>query len=230
MSRLEALADPIRLRVVRELAARPGMSLRELAEAAGVHANTARSHVAALEEAGAIEREPSTPSGRGRPRQGYRLAPDWSPPTADFRGLAELLAAAVLRGAPSPAELRAVGVEWGRYLQGRPGGHDVASDLPFALERLGFESRVDGSVLRLTSCPCTLVLPDRPQLVCELAAAVAEGVLAGSGSGLEIGERSHDPERRSCSLALVRGRRPGAPRTRGRIGRPLRRSRADDAG
>lgn len=229
MTRLDALADPVRLRLVRELATSPGASLRELAGAAGVHPNTARPHLAALEEAGAIEREHSAPSGRGRPRQGYRLAADWSPPTADFRGLAELLAATLLRGEPSAADLRAVGVEWGRYLQGRPGGHDAATDLPFALERLGFESQVDGSVLQLRSCPCTLVLPDRPEVVCELAAAVADGVLAGSGSDLEVGERSHDPERRTCALTLVRGRRPGAPRTRGRAGRPVRRRRTDDA-
>ena len=223
MSRLEALSDPVRLRMVRELSERPGASLRELAAAAGVHVNTARPHLVALEQAGAVEREPAAPSGRGRPRHGYRLVSDWSPPTADFRGLAELLAAAVLRGDPSPADLHAVGVEWGRYLQGRPGGHDIEADLPHALEQLGFETRVEGSALRLTSCPCPLVSPDRPELVCELAAAVAEGVLLGSGSNVTIGKRAHDPARRSCSLALVRGRRPGAPRTRARVRRSVQR-------
>jgi predicted ArsR family transcriptional regulator len=222
MSRLEALSDPVRLRIVRELSERPGGSLRELATSAGVHVNTARPHLAALLEAGAIEREPVAPSGRGRPRHGYRLAPDWSPPTADFRGLAELLAVAVLRGDPSPANLHAVGVEWGRYLQGRPGGHDIAADLPFALEQLGFETRMEGAALLLASCPCPLVSPDRPELVCELAAAVAEGVLLGSGSAVTVGTRTHDPARRICSLALVRGRRPGAPRTRTRERRSLR--------
>ena len=109
----------------------------------------------------------------------------------------------------------------------------MPTDLPFALEQLGFEARVDDSALHLTSCPCRLVLPDRPGVICELVAAVAEGVLAGSGSELTIGERRHDPERRDCTLALVQGGRAGAPRTRRRLrrARPLRRrTRPDDAG
>jgi predicted ArsR family transcriptional regulator len=219
MPGLDALADPIRLRIVRHLADHPGASLPELAEAAGVHVNTARPHAAALEAAAVIEREPAPPAGRGRPRLGYRLAPGWSPPTADFRGLAELLAAAVLRAGPDAKELRAVGEEWGRFLQGRPGGHDVRADLPHALAQLGFEARVDGRTLELRSCPCPLVLPDRPELVCGLAASVVEGVLSGSGSDLTVAGGSHHPERRHCSLELARTRRPGARRTR-RRGRP----------
>jgi predicted ArsR family transcriptional regulator len=202
MSRLEAIADPVRLKLVRHLSAGPGASLEELAEAAAVHPNTVRAHIVALEAAGIVERESATPTGRGRPRVGYRLARDWSPPTADYRGLAELLAAVLLRSGHEPADLRAVGLEWGRYLHGRPGAHDMQSDLPPALERLGFDARVEGCVLELASCPCSAVLPDNPELVCGLAAAVADGVLAGSGSELRVGERSHDPAARRCSLAL----------------------------
>ena len=216
MSRLDAIADPVRLRIVRHLADHPGASLPELAESAGVHLNTARPHAAALEAAAVIEREPAPPSGRGRPRLGYRLVPGWSPPTADFRGLAELLAAAVLRTGPDPGELRAVGEEWGRFLQGRPGGHDVHVDLPRALGQLGFDAHVDGDTVELASCPCPLVLPDRPELVCGLAASVVEGVLSGSGSELTVAGGSHDQDRRRCSLELAPERRPGARRTRRR--------------
>jgi predicted ArsR family transcriptional regulator len=216
MPTLDAIAEPVRLRIVRHLADHPGASLPELAEAAGVHLNTARPHAAALEAAELIEREPAEPSGRGRPRLGYRLRPGWSPPTADFRGLAELLAAAVLRAGPDPAELRAVGQEWGRFLHGRPGGHDVRSDVPHALAQLGFDARVDDGVVELRACPCPLVLPDRPELVCGLAASVVEGVLEGSGSDLTLMGGRHDPDRRACSLELGRTRRPGARRTRKR--------------
>jgi predicted ArsR family transcriptional regulator len=219
MSRLDALADPIRLRIVRHLADHPGASLPELADAAGVHLNTARPHAAALEAAAVVERESAPPAGRGRPRMGYRLSAGWSPPTADFRGLAELLAAAVLRTGPDAGELRAVGEEWGRFLQGRPGGHDLAADLPDALAQLGFDARVDGRAVELRACPCPLVLPDRPELVCGLAASVVQGVLEGSGSDMTVTGGSHDPDRRACSLQLARARRPGARRTRRRGGR-----------
>lgn len=231
--RLEALADPVRLSVVRHLEGHPGASLPELARAAAVHLNTVRPNVAALEEAGVVEREREEPSGRGRPRTGYRLAEDWSPPTSDYRGLAELLAASLLRAGQDREELREVGLEWGRWLQGRPGGHDVAADLPFALEQLGFEARVDGSTLELAACPCELVSPDHPGLVCDLAADVADGVLAGSGSELRVAERRHDPEARRCALELVPGASAGTRRTRRRVRRPLplrRRGRTDDAG
>ena len=147
MSRLEAVADPIRLRIVRRLAETPTATLPELARAAGVHLNTVRPHVQALEEAAVLTREAQAPRGRGRPPVAYRLVTGWTPPTTDFLGLAELLAATLLRASPSAADVRAVGVEWGRWLLGRPGAHDVEEELPLALEQLGFQGRVSGDLL-----------------------------------------------------------------------------------
>ena len=201
-SRLDAIADPIRLRVVRRLSETPAATLPELARSAGVHLNTVRPHVLALEHAGVLTRERQAPEGRGRPPVQYRLAGDWRPPTTDYLGLAELLAATLARSEPSRLDLRAVGLEWGRWLLGRPGSHDFAEEVPRALERLGFHARVQDHVLELSACPCTLVLPDRPELLCELAAAVVEGVLAGSGSGLKVGRRAHHPDQRRCALEL----------------------------
>jgi predicted ArsR family transcriptional regulator len=216
MNRLDSLADPVRLRIVRHLADSPGATLPELATAAGVHLNTVRPHALALQEAGVVTRAPAAPEGRGRPRVGYRLADDWSPPTTDYLGLAELLAAAVLRAGQGTGELRALGREWGRYLQGRPGTQDFERDLPIALERLGFHARVEGRTLHLSACPCRRVLPDRPELVCELAVGVAEGLLTGSGSDLRVAARRHDPERRRCTVELAPRPRRGRPHSRAR--------------
>jgi hypothetical protein len=66
--------------------------------------------LAELERSGALVRESARTARRGRPVVRYRLAPDWSPPTADFRGLAELLAAAVLRAGGLGARGAARGV------------------------------------------------------------------------------------------------------------------------
>src|SRR2546423_14681423 len=192
MSRLDAVAAPIRLRIVRRLAETPRATLPELADAAGVHLNTVRPHVQALEEAGVLTRERQVPQGRGRPPVGYRLAEGWTGPTTDFLGLAELLAATLVRTSPSTDALRAVGLEWGRWLLGRPGAHDVEEELPLALERLGFHAHVSDGRLELTGCPCSLVLPGRPELLCELA-------VAGCGRA---------PARHRGRLA---GGRPGAP-------------------
>src|SRR5689334_4831777 len=127
-SRLDAIADPIRLRVVRHLSEAPAATLPELAAVAGVHLNTVRPHVLELEHAGVLTRERQAPDGRGRPPVQYRLAGDWRPPTSDYLGLAELLAATLLRSEPSALDLRAVGVEWGRWLLGRPGSHDLSDE------------------------------------------------------------------------------------------------------
>src|SRR4051794_16784334 len=178
MPRLEPLADPVRLRAVRHLEDAGEASLQDLADAAGVHLNTVRPHVTELERAGVLERASVPAAGRGRPAVRYRLASGWTLPTSDFRGLAELLAVVLVRQGADRQDMRAVGLEWGRYLLGRPGDHELERELPLALESLGFSVRLDDSTLALSSCPCSLVLPDRPELVCELAVAVVDGVLA----------------------------------------------------
>jgi predicted ArsR family transcriptional regulator len=201
-SALDTIADPTRLEIVRRLSEGGPASLPELALAAGVHLNTARAHVSALEAAGLVLAEQHSAGARGRPRLRYRLSDDYTLPTSDFRGLAELLAAALVRSGQEPAELRRLGRDWGRYLAGRPGSHDIDHDLPAALERLGFQARVEGGELLLTACPCRLVLPDRPELLCGLAMAVAEGVLAGSGIGTRLTGVAHDPVARHCKATI----------------------------
>src|SRR3954463_962626 len=80
MSRLDAIADPIRLRIVRRLSETPAATLPELARAADVHLNTVRPHVAALEHAGVLTRERQGPPGRGRaPRPAPAGAPGTRP-------------------------------------------------------------------------------------------------------------------------------------------------------
>jgi predicted ArsR family transcriptional regulator len=191
-------------RAIVERAAEGPATLPELAEAAGVHLNTARVHVAALEEAGALQpAEAMPPAGRGRPPLRYRLADDFTLPTSDFRGLAELLATAVARGDQTPEELHRVGEDWGRYLAGRPGTQELERVLPAALERLGFDARLEDDRLVLSACPCILVSPGDPELICNIAIAVTEGVLAGAGSDLHVTSRSHDPESRRCSAVLA---------------------------
>lgn len=180
----EAVADPARRRILDHLGERPGATLQELADAAGVHINTAKPHVAALERSGLIAAERGAPAGRGRPPMRYRLVDGYSLPTADFRGLAEVLAMAVDRDEP----VETVAREWAC----------TCRDLPRALERLGFQARVEGDTLNLSACPCPLVLPEHPELVCGLALAVVEGC------GARVRESSHDPERRACRARLGR--------------------------
>src|SRR3954447_10429137 len=115
MGVLDAVADPVRLRIVRHLAENGYGTLSELAEAAGVHVNTVRAHVAALEEAGVLSSSQMAASGPGRPAAAYRLADGWGLSSTDFVDLAGLLAAALVRDRPDREGLEATGEDWGRY-------------------------------------------------------------------------------------------------------------------
>jgi predicted ArsR family transcriptional regulator len=204
MAVLDAVADPVRLRIVRHLAGHGTATLSELADAAGVHLNTIRAHVAALEEAEVLRSEPQAASGPGRPASVYRLVDGWGLSSTDFLELAGLLAAALVRNPPDAATLRETGADWGRWLVGRPGRRDVVDQLPLALERLGFHAEVEDGVVRISGCPCAVVSPDHPEVVCGLATGLVEGVLAASGSDLRVGEHDAHPEDRRCTLRLTR--------------------------
>ncbi|MDX6648335.1 MAG: Helix-turn-helix domain [Solirubrobacteraceae bacterium] len=71
---LEAVANPIRLRIVRHLSDRESASLDELSDAVNAQRNTVRTHLRALMVAGVVARTPGESEGRlGRPPARYRL-------------------------------------------------------------------------------------------------------------------------------------------------------------
>jgi predicted ArsR family transcriptional regulator len=192
----EAVADPIRLRIMRHLTAHGSASVVELAQSTGAHANTVRAHAAALERAGVLDRQAATPRGRGRPALRFRIRDDTPPPAADAHGLAAVLATALgqPRGARALARLRSLGTAWGRD---RAGGNRELVD---GLAGLGFRARVEGDRVELAGCPCPLVAPAHPEAICHVAQGAANGILADSGR--HVRAVHHDPQRRRCVLTL----------------------------
>jgi hypothetical protein len=71
------------------------------------------------------------------------------------------------------------------------------------LELLGFAFELDGERLRLSSCPCPLVSPEDPGMLCGLADAVIEGVLDGSSRHSE--GNHHDSKARRCTATISAG-------------------------
>ena len=70
------MSDDQRARLVSALRSAPGgLGVRELARRLGLHENTIRWHLGVLDDAGAIEAEPSASGRPGRPRMLYRLRP-----------------------------------------------------------------------------------------------------------------------------------------------------------
>jgi predicted ArsR family transcriptional regulator len=202
-SLVESIADPIRLGAVRTLADAGSASLAEIAARAGVHPNTARPHLVELERDGVVVRTHLRRAGRGRPTVIYRLADGLPPPPGGTVALAELLAALVHRLDPDPEVVAELGGHWGRYLAGRPGGRRDLRGVVRILEHLGFDVELHGEDLRLRGCPCPLVSPERPELVCTLARAVADGALRSSDERRRVVSATHDPRRRSCRLELA---------------------------
>jgi predicted ArsR family transcriptional regulator len=202
MSLLELIADPVRLQIVRRLAGSGHASLQELADAASVHLNTARTHVTALEEAGAVIARPRERPGRGKQGLEYELAEGWTLGAGDFRAIAEVLATAVMRGGLSPEARADVGRAWGRFILGRPGIHEPKEEVVRALEWLGYVAEMSDGQVELSGCPCILVSPDEPRVVCDVAAGLIDGVLEGCGSDLCVQRQRHQPTERRCQIGL----------------------------
>jgi predicted ArsR family transcriptional regulator len=200
---IKAVAHPVRLRVLQHLARTDTASIPELAEAAGVHENTVRAHVSALEESGLLVSAPRAATGPGRPGVQYRLTPAGSRIDQEFMGMAELLAAVVARSGVSAEQLHEIGKDWGRYLVGRPGSYPIEERIPDILNGLGFKAAVVDSEVQLSGCPCALLAPDNPRLICDLCSGVLDGVLLACRADRRLGEEHHDPQTRRCSIELI---------------------------
>ena len=122
---VDAVADPVRARLVRRLASSSPASLEDLAKAAGVHPNTARAHLSALEADGFVERRPQPTDRPGRPRTVFSLREDWTVPDDGFLAMAELLGAALGATRPDPRALRRLGARWGRKAVAAAGPGDA---------------------------------------------------------------------------------------------------------
>src|SRR3954452_8725898 len=161
-SMIDAVADPVRARLVRRLAPNRPASLDELATAAGIHANTARAHLQALTAEGFVRRD-SQPAGvPGRPRTLFSLRDDWTVPDEGFLAMAELLGAALGATKPDTRALRRLGARRGRKAVAGAPADDAQRELIRILSRLGFDARIDGDRLILSGCPCPLISPERP--------------------------------------------------------------------
>ena len=98
------------------------VGVSEIANQLGIHPNTVRFHLEALEGDGIVERVPDTPSGPGRPRTGYRARPGLARGGARrYRVLAEILLSHLSATSDDPATAAtAAGRAWGAHLVPRP--------------------------------------------------------------------------------------------------------------
>jgi len=166
------------------------LGVREVAQRMGLHPNTARFHLEALVEAGLAVRETEDRQTPGRPRIGYRAAPDGPRGRRRYQLLAEMLTSMIAGTMPDPGiAAEEAGRQWGAYLAEQPPPYqqpsaaEAVSRLAAIMEGLGFapqaEADDDGRqfLLRLRQCPFREVAERHRDVICSLHLGLMRGAL-----------------------------------------------------
>jgi predicted ArsR family transcriptional regulator len=199
VQRAKALADPTRARLLEILdASDTPVLVADLATSLGVHSTAIRQHLTKLIDAGLVTAERLDPTGRGRPRHGYRTVPAR---VAPYRTLAEVLAEAVRNGRSAREQGHLVGAR-----AAVTDGDGIAALVDEAA-RWGFEpkvrSRRNGTTdIVLQSCPFASLAASDPATICELHLGLAEGVVSNHHDITVESLHTADPHRGECRFTV----------------------------
>lgn len=165
-------------------------TLGALVSATGLHANTVREHLDALEHDGLVTRTQAAPRGRGRPAWLYEaVSPEAGP--SEYAGLASALAASLRRRSPRPqVDAITAGEDWGHQLAAahgapaRPTAAGARREVVALLDGIGFapEPNARNTVVRLTRCPLLEAAHKDPDIVCGVHLGLVRGALEEYGS------------------------------------------------
>jgi predicted ArsR family transcriptional regulator len=161
----------------------------EIGERMGVHPNTARFHLEALEQAGLVSRTAEDRVRPGRPRALF-AAVQGAPGVAQrsYRLLAEILTSFMANRLPEPGEsAEEAGIVWGRYLAEptppfqKVDAQSAVDALVGQLEIVGFESHAerehDQLRLEINHCPFLEVAAEHRDVVCAVHLGLMRGLL-----------------------------------------------------
>lgn len=197
-----ALADPTRREIMQYVLDSDGpLSVREVAEYFGLHANAARMHLDKLVKGGLLRVVRRRGKQGGRPANLYSLSDeDWELhlPPRRYKLLAEVLASGVSGVEKAPASRMArEAFARGReeavltssplvYLTPRAAVEDVADAWLEDIRHRGLKARwklLDGGGIEMTFHTCPFgAFPQRyPDLVCEIHRCLEEGLLSLAG-------------------------------------------------
>ena len=194
------------------LTANPPMTLADLAAESGLHVNTVREHLEALEQRGLVRRESAAPRGRGRPASLYRAVEPGD--RSEYAGLATALAAAIHRTSDHPRDdAIAAGEGWGRELARAKAARQTTAQaargqVVALLDDLGFAPDADkrNAVVRLTRCPLLDAAHRYPDIVCGVHLGIVRAALDEYGAETEGADLFPFSEPGACGLHLVPGR------------------------
>lgn len=172
------------------------MNIRELADAVGLHPNTAREHLDLLVDADLVSRDAAPAAGRGRPALRYSAQPRQraEDPHA-YRALAQVLAAELAQRPDARSAATTAGERWGRTaarslpLEAAPkGAGDAVDRLVDLLDHAGFapsreSTRADE--IALHRCPFGSLARERADVVCGVHLGLMRGALRELGAPLD---------------------------------------------
>jgi predicted ArsR family transcriptional regulator len=186
-----ALAEPSRARLLR-LLERAGAPLasEELAQQAGLHANTVRAHLEVLGDAGLVTWTLESRTRPGRPRRLFAALPRPETVAREHELLAGALAASLEPLPEGPRLAKESGRSWGRGLVDGPAASPeeaVASVLRLLAER-GFAPVAEGPEITMCSCPFRKLAVRYERIVCSLHRGLMEGALERLEAPLELAE------------------------------------------
>lgn len=162
------------------------LSAAEVAEATGLHLNTARFHLDALVDERLAERASEPREHPGRPRILYS-AEGPAPGPRSYALLAEMLTGLVASLTDVGPAAVSAGQAWGRHLIERPApsehvdAEEAVARLDRVLTAIGFapevRSSADGAELRLHHCPFREVAEKHTDVVCSIHLGLMQGAL-----------------------------------------------------
>jgi len=220
----KALGDPSRVRILEALRASDApLDATELASRVALHANTVRSHLRILEDAGLVSSRPEERSRPGRPRLRYAATPEGitREERAGYRLLAEILASYLSSsGAEAGTQAAQAGQAWGRYLVGRkpPFAPSTAEDdvqaVVSLLDQFGFSPKLQaddrGLTVLMQHCPFGEVADHYRKIVCSVHLGLMQGALQGLGAHVEAGELEPFVQPGVCAAHLEHVEAPDA--------------------
>jgi predicted ArsR family transcriptional regulator len=187
-----ALAAPTRAQILDHLRRAGPCTVKETADAAGVHANVARGHLDVLVSAALASVSWRRHKGGGRPAKVYEAAPVHMQEGPAL--VADVLATLIEEAAPAPGTARKIAESAGERLgrKVRPPGEPIPFDLQgeLLLRALGavsggvriVERGDDWVEFEDLDCPFKSIAESHPDLACTLDKALKEGVMRALGS------------------------------------------------
>ncbi len=187
------LASLSRINLLRELQKHGWQTIAELAEATGLHHNTAREHLHRLIDAGFVDSEPIPSTGKGRPQLRYHAARGLESPARQARRLSSERRTELIRKLLPVSDVSSDSAPLTRQL-------DALDD---HMEQCGFDAEIDAENSRMVmhDCPFGTLAKDNPQ-VCEVHFALIQDALADGDGPIKASELHPFSGPRSCTVDL----------------------------